>query len=218
MSTGRWLALWSACLVAFLVLSLVPLDGPSALVRQSAFTAIMLGALGWATGRWWTALFRRVTLRDAGLMVVFAVLGMITSGVAALVVRSLFAVSANPLSGGTRGGTGQTIVEWVGDAVQLLGEELMTLLPFLALLHILTGRAGLGRRPAIVWAALVTAVWFGALHLPTYDWNVAQSLIVIGAARLVLTLAYIRTKNLWVPVGAHILFDTTVLFLVPALT
>ena len=51
MSTGRWLALRSACLVAFLVPTLVPLDGPSALVRRSAFTAIVLGALGWATGR-----------------------------------------------------------------------------------------------------------------------------------------------------------------------
>ena len=53
----------------------------------------------------------------------------------------------------------------------------------------------------------MTAVWFGAAHLPTYDWNLGQAIIVIGAARLVLTLAFIRTKNLWVSFGAHVLND-----------
>jgi len=48
---------------------------------------------------------------------------------------------------------------------------------------------------------------FGALHLPTYDWNFAQCFIIIGTARLVLSLAYIKTKNLWVSAGAHILND-----------
>ncbi|WP_405139841.1 hypothetical protein [Nocardia sp. NBC_01388] len=42
--------------------------------------------------------------------------------------------------------------------------------------------------------------------MPTYDWNFAQAFIVIGGARLVLTL-YIRTKNLWGSSGAHIIND-----------
>ncbi|MGD9812090.1 MAG: CPBP family glutamic-type intramembrane protease, partial [Sphingobium sp.] len=45
------------------------------------------------------------------------------------------------------------------------------------------------------------------IHLPTYNWNILQCLILIGGARLVLTLAYIKTKNLWVCTGAHILND-----------
>jgi membrane protease YdiL (CAAX protease family) len=36
---------------------------------------------------------------------------------------------------------------------------------------------------------------------------VVQALVGIGAARLVLTLAYIRTKNIAVSTGAHILND-----------
>lgn len=218
-SPGRWLVVWFACLAAFLVLVLVPLRGGAAgLVPQFAFTAIMLAALAWAVGRHWTAIFRRVRLRDVGLMVLYAALGMIVAGVMAGIVRAVFAVAANPRSGGPRGGTGPAVVEWLGDAVQLLGEELLTLLPFLALLHILTSRAGLARRPAIVGATLITVLWFGALHLPTYDWNVAQALLVIGVGRLVLTLAYIRTKNLWVPTGAHIIFDSIALFVLPGLS
>lgn len=214
-STGRWVVLWAACLVAFLVLTLVRLDGIVGIVPQIAFTTIMVVALAWAAGRRWTAIFRRVRLRDVGLMVLFAVVGFVVAAVVAGIVRMFFSVAANPRSGGPQG---QAAVEWVGDAVQLLGEELLTILPFLALLHVLTRHARLGRRAAIVVSTLVTVLWFGALHLPTYDWNVAQALLVIGTGRLVLTLAYIRTKNLWVSTGAHILFDSTALFLLPALT
>jgi hypothetical protein len=61
----------------------------------------------------------------------------------------------------------------------------------------------------VILAWLLTAVWFGAAHLPTYGWNFAQAFIVIGGARLVLSLAFIRTKNLSVSSGAHILNDWT---------
>ena len=87
-----------------------------------------------------------------------------------------------------------------------MGEEVFTILPFLAVMAFLHSR-GTSRRTSILVAWLVTAVWFGAAHLPTYDWNLGQAIIVIGAARLVLTLAFIRTKNLWVSFGAHVLND-----------
>ena len=34
-----------------------------------------------------------------------------------------------------------------------------------------------------------------------------QAIVVIGSARIALTLAFIRTKNLWVSAGAHIIND-----------
>ena len=59
----------------------------------------------------------------------------------------------------------------------------------------------------MVVASLLSAVWFGAAHLPTYDWNFAQCFLIIGIARLVLNLAYYRTKNILVSTGAHVLND-----------
>ena len=56
-------------------------------------------------------------------------------------------------------------------------------------------------------AWLITAVVFGLIHLPTYNWNVLQCIVVIGSARLVLTLPWIMTKNIWVSTGAHIVND-----------
>lgn len=214
-STGRWATVWLACFVAFLVLSLFGQPGIVAFLAQVAFTAIMLGALMWAVGRHGTALFRRVRLRDLGAMLGYAALSLLVTSVVAVVVKLLFTTAANPLAERPLGGSGQEALRWGGELVQLLGEELLTILPFLALLHILTARAGLSRRPAMVWSLFATAVWFGALHLPTYDWNVAQALLIIGTARIVLTLSYIRTKNLWVSTGAHILHDSIGLVLVP---
>ena len=93
--------------------------------------------------------------------------------------------------------------------LQLLGEELITILPFLALMALFSKRFGASRKTAIVGAWLVSAALFGLAHLPTYGWNVVQCLAIIGTARLVLTLPWIMTKNLWVSTGAHIINDWT---------
>ena len=92
-------------------------------------------------------------------------------------------------------------------APQLLGEELFTILPFLALLWWLHARAGIRRRKALVLAWLLSAIPFALVHLPTYGWDLLQCLSIIGTARLVLSLAYLLSRNLWVSTGAHVLND-----------
>jgi membrane protease YdiL (CAAX protease family) len=72
---------------------------------------------------------------------------------------------------------------------------------------LLSSRFGVGRKGAIVGAWLVSSLLFGLIHLPTYDWNWIQCIVVIGSARLVLTLPWILTKNIWVCTGAHIIND-----------
>jgi hypothetical protein len=90
---------------------------------------------------------------------------------------------------------------------QLFGEEVITILPFLALLQWCSKDFGMGRKAAIIVAWLATSVAFGLIHLPTYDWNWIQCIVVIGSARMVLTLPWILTKNIWVSTGAHIVND-----------
>lgn len=90
---------------------------------------------------------------------------------------------------------------------QLFGEELMTILPFLALIYLFATRLKTGRVTAMVLAWLLTAVLFAAAHLHTYGWNLVQALGGVGVARLVLTLPYIITKSLWVATGTHVLND-----------
>jgi membrane protease YdiL (CAAX protease family) len=95
----------------------------------------------------------------------------------------------------------------------LIGEEAVTILPLLAVLWLSVSKFGLPRRAGLWLGVLISTVWFAAMHLPTYDWNVLQCLGTIGTARLVLTASYLVTRNMAVSVGAHILNDWTLFFI-----
>lgn len=71
----------------------------------------------------------------------------------------------------------------------------------------------MSRRAAIIVAVAVSTIWFAALHLPTYNWNILQCLLTIGTARIVLTMAYLLTRNVWVSSIAHIINDWTLFFI-----
>lgn len=75
------------------------------------------------------------------------------------------------------------------------------------MLQAFTKGFGVGRKGGIIGAWLITSLIFGLIHLPTYDWNLIQCIVVIGSARMVLTLPWILTKNLWVSTGTHIIND-----------
>ena len=179
-------------------------------IPRILFPLIPLAALAFVVPRNWTALFRRIGRRDVAWMVGFALLNIVATFVIGALTSLLFALNANagtatvsdqPLSG--------QLLFILSTAPQLLGEEIFTILPFLAIMWFLFSRMNLPRKTSIVVAWLLSAVLFGAVHLPTYDWNLVQCFVVIGSARLILLLAYIKTKNTWVSAGAHVINDWT---------
>ena len=181
------------------------------LVPRILFPAIPLAVFIGFTGRYWTALFRKLAGVDYLNMVVFWLLNLAVSGVVGFLVMIVFGANANPATDGlAEGGPLQVIAFYAGTGIQLFGEEIFTILPFLAVMYLLFTKAKLSRNTSVTLAWLITAAWFGAAHLPTYGWNFAQAFLIIGAARLVLTLAYIRTKNILVSMGAHVLNDWTI--------
>ncbi len=50
---------------------------------------------------------------------------------------------------------------------------------------------------------LITAVLFGALHLPTYQWNLFQCLVIIGVTRIPFTIATLKSNSMVSGVIAH---------------
>ena len=207
---GRsWLILMAALTLALVVLAMLPLrDVPQSLIPALLFVAIPLAALRLVAGPCWTALFRRVGLRQIGQMALFAVLTLAGSIGMGLVLSEAFTLSPNRVSESIGATTGVGLVARLVPTIpQLVGEELLGILPFLALLWLCVTRLRLSRRVGIAVALVGSALIFGAAHLPTYDWNWAQALLGIGTARLFLTLAYIASRNLWVSAGAHVLND-----------
>ncbi|WP_431278210.1 lysostaphin resistance A-like protein [Leifsonia poae] len=205
----QWVAVWAACLAGLLALMFIPTPGNIlALIPRFLFLAIPLAVLILVAGRYWKAIFRKVTGWDVLNMFFFWGLNFVVTSLAGVIVKAFFPVAGNAAANTLgKDGVPDAIAFYIGTGIQLVGEEVFTILPFLALMYFFFAKAKFSRKTAIILAWLISAVWFGAAHLPTYDWNVAQAFIIIGVARLVLTLAFIRTKNLWVSSGAHILND-----------
>lgn len=207
----QWGAVLLGVATGFAVLIAPPpfLNGSMAgFVPAIAFSAIPLAVLAWAVGHHWKALFRRLRGMDFVWMVAFFVLNWIVTLAAGWFIVNHLDTVANPAAHAAVDVTAvDRVLFFARTGIQLFGEEVFTILPFLAILAFCHGKLGLSRRGAIILAWLGSAVLFGLAHLPTYDWHVAQALIGVGTARLVLTLPYIMTKNLWVSTGAHILND-----------
>jgi hypothetical protein len=214
-SGRQWLFVMAMVVVGSLA-SAWPIQWPAGIFWQFVPAALMLGlpllALAYVAPGHWKAIFGRVHSREVMLMFGFALLTFDISGVVAALVFALASGAPNGV-----------VAEWVGlDTAgrvallaeilpQLIGEEVITILPFLALLQWLSRSWGIGRKGAVISAWLITSVIFGLLHLATYDWHWIQCIVVIGAARAVLTLPWILTKNIWVSAGAHITNDCLLL-------
>jgi hypothetical protein len=211
LSAAQWLFVVAAVVVGFLVLVL-PIPWPGgplgALIPALLFPVIPLAALARIAPGHWQAIFGKAGRRELRLMLGFALLNIVVSMSVGTIVRAFADVTPNAAAAQLSGmDTAGRIAFFAKTIPQLFGEEVVTVLPFLALLHGLSNRFGAGRKGAIVGAWLITSLLFGLIHLPTYDWNLVQCIVVIGSARMVLTLPWILTKNIWVSTGAHIVND-----------
>ncbi|UBO74585.1 CPBP family intramembrane glutamic endopeptidase [Aeromonas rivuli] len=172
------------------------------------FPLIPLAVLAMVAGKAWRSLFRTPTGRDLLLILAIASVNILVSVAVALVLQHLFKMSENPVSAMlTEASNTARILFYVKTAPQLFGEEVVSILPFLAVLWFCHERLNMTRKRALLAAWLCTALIFGAMHLPTYDWNFLQCFLVIGTARIVLLSGYLITKNIWVSTGAHIIND-----------
>jgi membrane protease YdiL (CAAX protease family) len=196
---------------AFLTTPLLkPTGAAAAYLAAILFPGVPLLGLAIVAPAHWRAIFRKVGWRAVMWMVLFALLNMLVSGCVGLLVGMAGPVTSNAAIAGLADlPVAERLLFVARTAPQLFGEEVVTILPFLAVMYLLTEKARLSRRQALLGAWLVSSAWFSALHLPTYGWNFVQCFVVIGSARLVLSLAYIKTKNIWVSTGAHIINDWT---------
>jgi membrane protease YdiL (CAAX protease family) len=212
LSGSQWLLLMASVAVAFLQLAL-PINWPGGsamgqLIPAILFPAIPLATLAYTAPGHWRSIFGKVGGREVRLMIGFALLNLVVSMMVGSVVSALTSVTPNASISqlGELDALGK--LAFLGKTLpQLLGEEVMTLLPFLALMHLFAIRFGSGRKAAVIGAWVVSSLVFGMLHLPTYDWNWIQCVVIIGSARLVLTLPWILTKNILVSTGAHVIND-----------
>lgn len=95
--------------------------------------------------------------------------------------------------------------------ISLLGEELLFFSAFFLGLKWFTKR----KEPLYtlsVWVSgLLACLVFGLAHLWTYDFNVLQSLILIGLPSIIKVILDLKTRNLWSTYLAHLFFDLMII-------
>lgn len=214
-SSLGWLALMVSVVAAFALLISLPFPGfPLNLLPTILYTGLPVLVLAWASDNRHMALFGRVGIKDVALAVGFGLLTIVASFAAGIILLQFVSMNANPVGSQLANIGGFDIaIFMVRTAIQLVGEELMTILPLLAVLWLCVRKFNLSRRVGLVIAVIVSTGAFAAAHLPTYNWNFIQCFGGIGAARLVLTAAFLVTRKLWVSAGAHIVNDWTEFFL-----
>jgi membrane protease YdiL (CAAX protease family) len=158
----------------------------------------------------WTSLFRKLVAKDIVLILGTYIVNLIVTLGAGSIITKLFNVSANPVSEGFDGNFIEAIPTFLKMIPMLFGEELITILPFLVILSLGVQKLKLSRKSAVILAWIVASIIFGAYHLPTYNWNIAQAILGIGIARFVLLYPYIKTKNIWTSFIVHVLNDWTI--------
>ena len=209
-----WALVVASTVLAFLILVAPPaaaLTGAAALLHALAFTALPLATLAAVTGGAWTALFRAYGPLQLRQSIGFAFLTLAVSLLAGLMVAVVAPVASNPVGDVLARMSGAEIpLFMLRTFVQLIGEEVVSILLLLAVMWLCASVFRLPRHWSLGLGVAVSTLWFAAMHLPTYDWNILQCVGVIGAARLVLTWAYLRTRNLWVSSGAHVLNDWSI--------
>jgi membrane protease YdiL (CAAX protease family) len=198
----------------FAVLSVLPVPGILGVwVRAVLFVAIPLATYAWAVPGHWRVIFPRPRAEDGGWAVAFALLGIFVLLALGTLLAQRADFNPNPLGAELiRMTPVERVLTFLALVPQLLGEELLTVLPFLALLAWLRRRLPLA--VAVVLAALGAVLLFSAAHLPTYDWNLVQCFVVVGAGRVVLLAGYLTTRSVWVSAAAHLLTDWALLGLI----
>jgi len=210
--SGRgWAVLMAAVVVGAACDLLVGVPGPAWLalvVRGVLFAGIPLLTLHLLAPGTIGRLFQRLRPRAALLAVGIAVANVVVTFAVGALVSMLVGTTTNPMAGTIADqGALDKVLTFLAMIPQLVGEEIFTVLPLLAVLTLATRVLHLSRRTGLVLAVTVAAVLFSALHLPTYGWNVLQCLAVIGIARVILLVPYLVTKNLTASATAHVLND-----------
>ncbi|WP_251859884.1 CPBP family intramembrane glutamic endopeptidase [Clostridium sp. Marseille-Q2269] len=169
---------------------------------------IPLGALIIIVKSDWKKLFRKIDGKDLLLVIITVIFLFFCNIILGLLLNKFFGAKPNPLSHIIESSSVYEIILLLAKTIpMLLGEELITIIPFLIILRFGTRILKVSRKKAIIIAWIVTSVIFGAIHLKTYSWNIIQAVFGIGIARIILTYPYIKTKNIWISFLVHLLND-----------
>lgn len=208
-----WFVILTFTFLGFVYLSIgyLPFLPPTANHYVNAIMLPLLSILGLrlVVGNNWRAIFKKPRLSDLLIIPIFTGISLFVAMFMGGIVSRYFPMAENPASVilAQPQGIMFYINSMVQDVFQLFGEELIAIIPMLFVFHLLYNKTNLGRKSSLVIALVASSLLFGMFHLPTYQWNWAQCLLVIGFSRIADTIPYIITRNIGVSFAIHYIYD-----------
>lgn len=85
---------------------------------------------------------------------------------------------------------------------RILGEELLVIVILVVIVNLM-GKS----KKAILVGILVSTLIFSLVHLPNYNWNILQCLLLLSPGRVIITLASLKSDSVWTGFAAHVAYD-----------
>lgn len=163
------------------------------------------------SGHRWNALFKKMTFKEFGFSALLGIIGMIIVVLyTRFILNDIFhikTVADSAVQTNHAGAVGIHLSNFIEIIIQLIAEEMWAIVPFLFVLMVCYKSFSMSRKSSIVIAWLISSLIFGLYHIPSYDGNIAQAILVIGVSRLFLTFTYLRYKNIWASYTTHVFWD-----------
>ena len=164
----------------------------------------------------WTKIFRKIHLEDIKLTFILTGLNLIISFYVFLFLYIFFNINfnSNPVSLNDNNSLFENITILFKLIPALFGEDLTRVIPFLCILQLSKNLFNISKKNSIIIAWIINSISFGLFHLPTYNWNLIQC-ILLGISSIIPFYSYIKTKNILILFGAHYLHDLITLIIFP---
>lgn len=217
-SFKAWIGILLFMIFGFIYLSSVYLPSLSQELNQWISVLVLplssiIGLLIF-TKRSWREIFRKPKSSDILIIIVFVVLTFFVANIVSNIAEQYVKLEENPsaITQDTDNTIGLFFKMRGRDLFQLFGEEFLAILPFLALMQLFYRKCS--RKFSLFLALLFSSIFFGLLHLPTYNWNLVQAMLLISTVRIFISLPYIITRNIWVSFLVHYIYDTIIFAIV----
>lgn len=228
-SASSWLKILGANILAFILLSTsllqaIPIFGTPSLshyYHPTFFEAIQIVSPGilflvinflgfyWGTNGNWRRIFRPLKGKAWLWIVLFIFLTWIVGSITGGLASHFFGSETNPQDVLSASHSGAWTAFWLvrlENVFQLLGEEFLALMPFLAFAQ-LGYHWGWSKKRALLFGLVVSSVIFGLYHISTYGYNVGYAILGLTFTRIAMTMAYMKTKSIWASYAVHFTFD-----------
>lgn len=188
----------------------------AAIPTLTLFPLLMFGT-AWLLFRDETrGLFRKLKKSDAKVIVLCWLAYLVYSSLASVFLKLIGQTTVGDAAFGHTHGP-EAIKNSVGILLQLptqlFGEELFALFALLIFMTVAYGLFKLNRKTSLIIGLVASGFIFGMAHYKAYDWHLAQMLLIIGAGRIFLTFAYLKTKNILASFLVHVGVDGGALIL-----